>query len=101
MLALLLSSELPWLLSGRVLFGVAVAGFVAWSVAHFVMVWHQDASGAISSDDRAEWEAREDTKPGGLVPFTYLLASPEQRRILQYLGQESRTKRPRHWYTRR
>jgi hypothetical protein len=102
LLALLLSAELPWLANGGLFFG-ALFGVViiAWSVAHFAMVWHQDQAGYVSKDDVTEWDAREDSKLGGLVPFTYLLASPEQRRILQFLGQDAPTGKPRRWYWKR
>jgi hypothetical protein len=72
-----------------------VVAFLAWSVAHFAMVWHQEQAPYITPDDVREWESREDTKLGILVPFTYLLGKPEQRRILKYLRQ-SRSSRPPH-----
>jgi hypothetical protein len=103
LIVMLVSGEVPWVESNSgLVLGILLALAVgAWSVAHFVMVWHQDQLGHVSSDDVAEWEAREDSKLGALVPFTYLLASPEQRRILQYLGQTRPTPKPRRWYWRR
>jgi hypothetical protein len=87
LLAMLVSSDVRWVESNNglvlgILFGLAI---VAWSVAHFAMVWHQDRAGHVSGEDVAEWEAREDSKLGGLVPFVYLLGT-KQRRIVRYLG---------------
>ena len=62
------------------------------------MVLHQRQSGYVSGDDAAEWQAHEEAKLGALVPFTYLLASPKQRRILTYLGKAGPTKKARRWY---
>ena len=99
---LLLSSEYPHLLTRGLLFGFVGGGvFVAWSVAHFVMVWHQDSSSSVSTEDVSEWHAREDIKGGGIIPFAYLLASPEQRRVRAYLGYEGPPEKTRHWYSRR
>jgi hypothetical protein len=87
--AMLLSHEYPRLIKGwvfpAVLLGIA---FLAWSIAHFAMIAHQQQSGSVSPADIEDWDRRQDTKLGGLVPFIYLLASPEQRRVLTYLAQE-------------
>jgi hypothetical protein len=94
--------RVPWLAESGIFWGILFGlTFIAWSVAHFVMVAHQDQAGYVSRDDVSEWEAREDTKLGGLIPFTYLLGSPEQRRILSYLRQPEPTRKPPHWYSKR
>jgi hypothetical protein len=102
MLALLVSTEIPWLAGSGIFWGILFGlAFISWSVAHFVMVAHQVQAGYASRDDVSEWDAREDARLGGLIPFTYLLGSPEQRRILRYLGHSEPTRKPSHWYSKR
>jgi hypothetical protein len=74
----------------QVIIGVLLfTGFAAWSVAYFVMRWHQEQAWYMTSDDMRDWENRQDTKVGGIVPFVYLLA-PKQRRISSYIGTKRR-----------
>lgn len=99
-IAMLYSTESSGLGHGGVFIGGAFGLVViAWSVAHLAMVWHREQAGYVSEADVAEWEARRTaTKRGFVVPFTYLLASPQQRSVLRYLGKRKPgTTRPWYW----
>ena len=97
--AALFGKEVPWLFEERIFwYGLAGGALAAYALACVTMVLHQKQSGYISEDDLEEWDARQGTKLGGLVPFTYLLATPKQRRILTYLGRKRPTPKPSRWY---
>jgi hypothetical protein len=69
-----------------VLFGAALG---AWSAAFWTMTWHQGRVG-LPAADADDWERRSDSRLGFLVPFSYLLGPPDQRRVARYAR---RTKR--------
>jgi hypothetical protein len=70
-----------------VLFGLAIG---AWTAAWLTMFWHQARVG-LPVEDAADWDRRADSSQFGfLVPFTYLLGPPDQRRVTRYAR---RTKR--------
>jgi hypothetical protein len=83
--AMLLQDEYPGVTSRSAIAMIIVAIGSAWAVAYVTMVVHQRQSTYVSADDTAEWADRQGSKLGGLVPFIYLLAGAEQRRILSYL----------------
>ena len=101
-------TELTWLSVG---FGIRLFIFNvvgAWLVARVVMALHQHHSDYLKAEDKDEWTARElgiHQDPtelgvdalflGPLVPFIYLLASPEQRQLTIYLKPSKRSKRKR------
>ncbi len=73
-----------------VLFGVALG---AWTGAWLTMLWHQARVG-LPIEDSDDWDRRADSSRFGfLVPFSYLLGPPDQRRVARYVR---RTKR-RFW----
>jgi len=70
-----------------VLFGVALG---AWTGAWLTMLWHQARVG-LPVEDSDDWDRRANSSRFGfLVPFSYLLGSPDQRRVARYA---KRTKR--------
>lgn len=94
----LFSREVPLFEKRLFWYGLGGAALGAYALACVTMVLHQKQSGHVSEDDLEEWDARQGTKLGGLVPFTYLLATPKQRRILTYLGKKRPTPKPSRWY---
>jgi len=70
------------------------AGLGAWIVALLTMWWHQ-ARIDLPAEDVDEWDRRADAARmfGFLVPFAYLLATPEQRRIGRYARRTRRRSR--------
>jgi hypothetical protein len=71
------------------MFGLVIG---AWTVAWLTMFWHQARAG-LPMDDADDWDRRAgSSRFGFLVPFTYLLGTPDQRRVTRYAR---RTKRRR------
>jgi hypothetical protein len=74
-----------------VLLGAALA---AWAVALLTMQWHQARVG-LPTQDSDDWDRRSDAGRmfGFLVPFAYLLGTPEQRRVARYARRTRRRSR--------
>jgi hypothetical protein len=73
------------------MFGLVIG---AWTAAWLTMLWHQARSG-LPMQDADDWDRRAGaSRFGFLVPFTYLLGPPDQRRVTRYAR---RTKR-RRWH---
>jgi hypothetical protein len=82
MLALLFSTELPQVFDPPLFPSVAlVVGVLAWAAASLVTRTHMEQAAYLTEADRDEWKGRLATKVGFLVPFIYLLATPEDRQV--------------------
>ena len=67
-----------------------IAALAAWTVAWLTMLWHQARVG-LPTQDSDDWDRRTETsKFGFLVPFTYLLGPPDQRRVTRYTRRSKR-----------
>lgn len=82
LLALLFSTELPYLFKGwwfiAYCAGIAV---VAYVVAAITARAHMADAPYLDDRDREGWEWREGTRAAPLVPFIYLLSTPSERQV--------------------